>query len=41
MKLKKFENAKSLLLKAQTVAQENDFDKLVLYILKQQENLTK
>ncbi|MHA1200214.1 MAG: tetratricopeptide repeat protein [Candidatus Heimdallarchaeaceae archaeon] len=36
-----FETAKSLLLKAQTVAQENDLDKLVLDILKQQENLTK
>ncbi len=36
-----FENAKSLLLKAQTVAQENGLDKSVLDLLKQQETLTK
>lgn len=35
------ENAKSLLLKAQTIAQENGLDRLVLDLLKQQENLTK
>ena len=35
------ETAKNLLLKAQTIAQENGLDRLVLDLLKQQENVTK
>ncbi|MCG3217295.1 MAG: tetratricopeptide repeat protein, partial [Candidatus Heimdallarchaeota archaeon] len=35
------ETAKNLLLKAQTIAQENGLDKSVLDLLKQQENITK